>query len=62
MVVKVHRNHKAYYGPGVGGGGDGDVEKDGDYKIYTLTYRCTLATRMTPALRWAAMRAILMSH
>ena len=49
-------------GGGGGGGEYGNVEEDGDYKIYTLTYRCTLATRMTPALRWAAMRAILMSH
>ena len=34
------------------------VEK-GDY-IPTYTYRYTVSTRMTPALRWAAMRAILM--
>ena len=26
------------------------------------TYRYTVTTRMTPALRWAAMRAILMFH
>ena len=26
------------------------------------TYRYTLTTTMTPALRWAAMRAILMFH
>ena len=26
------------------------------------TYRCTVTTRMTHALRWAAMRAILMFH
>ena len=26
------------------------------------TYRNTVTTRMTPALRWAAMRAILMFH
>ena len=25
-------------------------------------YRCTDTTRMTPSLRWAAMRAILMFH
>ena len=29
-------------------------------KLYT--YRYTVTTRMTPALRWAAMRAILMFH
>ena len=26
------------------------------------TYRYTVTTRMTPALRWAAVRAILMFH
>ena len=26
------------------------------------TYRYTATTRMTPALKWAAMRAILMFH
>ena len=29
-------------------------------RVYT--YRYTVTTRMTPALRWAAMRAILMFH
>ena len=37
---------------GVGGGGGG--------RLYT--YRYTVTTRMTSALRWAAMRAILMFH
>ena len=32
------------------GGGEGDYN----------TYRYTVTTRMIPALRWAAMRAILM--
>ena len=55
MVFIVHRNHKAYYGRrdggrGYGGGGRG--------RLYT--YRYTVTTRMTSALRWAAMRAILM--
>ena len=45
-VLNVHRNHKAYVG--VGGGG----------RVYT--YRYTVTTRMTSALRWAAMGAILM--
>ena len=27
-----------------------------------IAYRYTVTTRMTPALRWAAMRAILMFH
>ena len=31
---------------------------EGDY----YTYRYTVTTRMTSALRWAAMRAILMFH
>ena len=35
---------------GYGGGGRGRLH----------TYRYTVTTRMTPALRWAAMRAILM--
>ena len=37
---------------GYGGGGEGDY----------YTYHYTITTRMTPALRWAAMRAILMFH
>ena len=37
-------------GYGVGGG----------ERLYT--YRYTVTTRMTPALRWAAMRAILVFH
>ena len=56
MVFNVHRNIRLIkdgggggYGGGVGGGG-----------LYT--YRYTVITRMTPALRWAAMRAILMLH
>ena len=39
-------------GRGYGGGGRG--------RLYT--YRWTVTTRMIPALRWAAMRAILMFH
>ena len=44
------------YGGGAGarGGGGGG----GDY----YTYRYTVTTRMTPALRWAVIRAILMFH
>ena len=34
-------------------GGEGD---------YNSTYRYTVTTRVTPVLRWAAMRAILMFH
>ena len=34
-----------------------EVGEEGDY-----TYHYTVTARMTPALRWAAMRAILMFH
>ena len=52
MVLNVHRNHKAYYGRGEGGSGGG-----GRGRLYT--YRYTVTTRMTSALGWAAVRAIL---
>ena len=56
-MLNVHRNHKAYEGRveggrGYGGGGRG--------RLYT--YRYTVTTRMTPALRWAGMKAILIFH
>ena len=46
--------HKAYEGrgQGVGGGGYGGGGRGSLY-----TYRYTVTTRVTPALRWAAMRA-----
>ena len=47
-MLNIHRNHKAYQGWGEGGKG---VWRG---RLYT--------TRMTSALRWAAMRAILMFH
>ena len=56
MVLNVHRNRMAYYGRGEGGKGGTEVGERG--RLYT--YRYTVTTRMTPALRWAAMRAILM--
>ena len=43
-----------------GGGGEGGMEVGGRGRLYT--YRYTVTTRMTPALRWAAMRDILMFH
>ena len=59
MVLNIHRNHKAYLGRGEGGGECGmEVEEEG--RLYTYPY--TVTTRMTPALRWAVMRAILMFH
>ena len=36
------------------------MEVGGRGRLYT--YRYTVTTRMTPALGWAAMRAILMFH
>ena len=36
------------------------MEVGGRGRLYT--YRYTVTIRMTPALRWAAMRAILMFH
>ena len=40
--------------------GGGGMEVGGRGRLYT--YRYTVTTRMTFALRWAAMRAILMFH
>ena len=49
---------------GGGGGGRGGGEEGGrrgkGRRLYTCRYSVT--TRMTTALRWAAMRAILMFH
>ena len=53
----VHRNRKAYWGRGEWGGMGGRVGGCGRGRLYT--YRYTVPTRMTPALRWEAMRAIL---
>ena len=41
-----------------GAGGGTEVGRRG--RLYT--YRYTVTTRMTPALRWEVMRAILMFH
>ena len=57
MVLNVHRNHKAYEGRREGGEGGMEV---GDEGGRLRTYRYAVTTRMIPALRWAAMRAILM--
>ena len=58
MVLNVYRN-RTFIRDGEkgevffnGGGGKGDY----------YTYRYTVTTRMTPALRCAAVRAILMFH
>ena len=41
-------------------GGEWGYRGGGRGRIYT--YRYTVTNRMIPALRWAAMRAILMFH
>ena len=51
-TIRFIRDGKKWVGRGVGGG----YEVVGRERLYT--YRYTVATRMTPALRWAAMRAI----
>ena len=43
------------------GEGGMEVVEEGEY-IPIDTYRYTVTTRMTSALRWAAMRAVLMFH
>ena len=42
----------------MGGGKGMEVGEEGDF----IPNRYTVTTRMTPALRWAAMRAILIFH
>ena len=53
LLVNIHGGEKAYQGRVYGGGGEGDYAP-----IATLA----VTTRKTPALRWAAMRAILMFY
>ena len=69
MVLNVHRNHKASSGRGErgrgGGGGGGERGYGGGGGgggRYNYTYCYTVSTRMTSALRWAAMRGILMFY
>ena len=52
-TTRLIRDGEGRYGGGGGGGGGG-----GKQRLYI--YRYTVTTRMTPALRWAAMRVILM--
>ena len=59
MVLNVHRKTIRLIRDGEkGGGGGGGGGEEG--RMYT--YRYTVTARMTPALRWAVMRAILMFH
>ena len=60
MVLNIHANCKAYEGQAEGGGRGLEVVEEGILLLYT--YRYTVTTRMTPALRWAVTRAILMFH
>ena len=65
MVFNIHRNHKAYYSIRVGEKGVwGRGRLYYILYIYTYQYHChyTVTTRITSALRWAVMRAILMFH
>ena len=59
MVLNVHNSVRLIRDGGWGGGGGGmEVGERG--RLYTCRY--TVTTRMAVALRWAAMRAILMFH
>ena len=49
MYLNVHRNRKAYWGPGGGGGRGADTEIGAEGN-YTDTYRYTVITRMTSVL------------
>ena len=59
VLITINIYRKAYYGRGGEGRRNGG-EGEGKGRLYT--YRYTVTNRMTPALRWAAMRAILMLH
>ena len=56
MVLNVHRTTRLIRDGEKGG--EGGMEMRGRGRLYTYHY--TVTTRMIPALRWAAMRAILM--
>ena len=60
MVLNVHRNHIRLIRDGEKG--EGGVWRWGRGRGGLYTYRYTVTTRMTSALRWAAMVAILMFH
>ena len=56
MVLNVHRNLI------IRDGEKGGREYTGGGRWILYSYPYTVTTRMTSALRWAAMRAILMFH
>ena len=58
MVLNVHRNLLGLLG--TGRKGERGYGSGGRGRLYT--YRYTVTTRMTSALRWAAMRTILMFY
>ena len=58
MVLNVHKNRRLIRD----GEKVGDVGMEVGEEGRTYTYRYTVTTRMTPALRWAVTRAILMFH
>ena len=56
LGFNVHRNHRLIRDGEKGGM---EVEEGGGGRGRLYAYRYTVTTRMIPALRWAAMRAIL---
>ena len=58
MVLKRPQKPQGLLGTGRRVEGVMELGEQGDY----YTYRYTVTTRMTPVLKWAAMRAILMFH
>ena len=54
MVLSVHGNHKAYWGREEGVGGGKGVRRWGKRETEHLSFT------LSPPVRWAAMRAILM--
>ena len=61
MVLNVHRNMRLIRGGEKGEGVEEGVWRWGEREILYLSLY-TVTTGMTPALRWAAMRAMLLFH
>ena len=60
MALDVHSFHTRLIRDGERGAGGRGYGDGGRGRLYT--YRYTVTTRMIPALRWAAMGAILLFH